>query len=122
MGMSIQKEDCRSNTIQNGILSTKLHIPSIVNNEWNCSLQPFGQIKNELVSGRLAYRSNKIQTFDTKFLCRDRFLSHLITYTCYVALRKQKKKKILYSFVLFFSFRFFNIIINIHVWVINSNK
>ena len=28
------------------------------------------------------------QTFDTKFLYRDCFLSHLITYTCYVAFTK----------------------------------
>ena len=30
----------------------------------------------------------EIQTFDTKFLYRDGFLSHLITYTCYVAFMK----------------------------------
>ena len=48
----------------------------------------------------------------------------MITYTCYVAFRKFKKEKfsLLFSLFFFFSFRFFKIIINIHVWGINSNK
>jgi hypothetical protein len=42
-------------------LLPKLYIPSTINIKKRCSPKPFGQTKNGLVSGRLAYTSSKTE-------------------------------------------------------------